>query len=131
MAERYDDRSLKDLFAELSRETGLLVRKEYELAVTELSAKARAAAADAGMVAGGAALAHGGMLVLLAAVVLVLVRVGVAPWLAAFIVAILALGVGYMFANRGVTHLKRINPTPGKTVETLKETAAWTTGQRA
>ena len=39
MATPADNRSLGDLMAELSRETGRLVQKEIELATTELSGK--------------------------------------------------------------------------------------------
>ena len=39
MADRTDDRSLGDLFSELSRETSALIQKEMELAKTEMSAK--------------------------------------------------------------------------------------------
>ena len=44
MADNLDNRSLGDLLAELSRETGQLVRKEFELATTELTAQAKKAA---------------------------------------------------------------------------------------
>ena len=41
MADRpTDDRSIGDLLAELSRETSELVKKEVELATTEMTAKA-------------------------------------------------------------------------------------------
>ena len=66
MARAQDERSLGELFAELSRETGVLVRKEVELATTELTAKARTAATHVGTIAAGGALAHAGLLVLLA-----------------------------------------------------------------
>ena len=70
MARSQDERSLGELFAELSRETGVLVRKEVELATTEMTAKARTAAAHVGTIAAGGALAHAGLLVLLAACVI-------------------------------------------------------------
>ncbi|HKT79359.1 MAG TPA: phage holin family protein [Vicinamibacterales bacterium] len=126
-----DQRSLGDLLAELSRETGVLVRKEVELATTEMTAKAKEAMTDAGITAAGGALAHAGLLVLLAAIVIGLAQLGVQPWLSAAIVAMVAIGVGYVLVNRGLTRMRRINPRPANTVETLKETAAWTTGQRA
>ena len=75
MARSQDERSLGELFAELSRETGVLVRKEVELATTEMTAKARTAAAHVGTIAAGGALAHAGLLVLLAAFV-----IGLASW---------------------------------------------------
>lgn len=126
MAAHADDRSLGELFAELSRETGLLVRKEVELASTELTTKASVAAAHAGTVAAGGALAHAGLLVLLAALVIGLAQLGMEPWLAAFIVAIVTLGAGGLLVSKGLANLRRTNIVPTQTIETLKETTSWT-----
>jgi xanthine/uracil permease len=131
MAERQDERSLGDLLAELSRETGTLVRKEVELATTELTAKARKAAVDIGISAAGGALAHAGLLVVLAAFVLGLAELGVAPWLSAVIVGLLTIIIGYGLVNRGLANLRRTSVVPAQTVETLKENARWTTRQGA
>jgi len=126
-----DERSLGELLSELSRETGQLVRKEVELATTEMSAKAKEAAADAGIVAAGGALTHAGLLVLLAAFVVGLMELGVAAWLSALIVAVVTMAIGYVLANSGLTRMRRISVTPTATVQTLKETASWTTRQGA
>ena len=126
MTARQDDRSLGELFAELSRETGLLVRKEVELATTEITAKARVAGGHAATIAAGGALAHAGLLVLLAAVVIGLAQLGIEPWLSALIVALLTAGIGYMLVQKGLTNLRRTSVTPTQTIETLKETATWT-----
>jgi drug/metabolite transporter (DMT)-like permease len=131
MARIPDDRSLGDLFSELSRETGTLIRKELELATTEMTAKLRTATAHAGVVAAGGALAHAGFLVLLAAVVIGLTQLGVTAWLAALLVGVVTLLIGYMMANRGLAALRRTSVAPTKTLETLKENAQWTTRQRA
>jgi len=131
MAERQDERSLGDLLAELSRETGTLVRKEVELATTEMTAKARKAAADAGIAAAGGALVHAGLLVVLAAFVLGLAELGVAPWLSAVIVGILTIVIGYVLVNKGLASMRRTTVVPTQTVETLKENARWTTRQGA
>src|SRR5687767_14623110 len=101
MPERPDDRSLGDLFAELSRETSVLVRKEVELATAEMSAKARVAGMQAGLVTAGGALVHAGLLVLLAGIVLGLAELGVAAWLSALIVALAVMLGGYVLANKG------------------------------
>jgi hypothetical protein len=127
MAKPQDDRSLGELFAELSRETGVLVKKEVELASTEMTNKAKVAGAHVGVVAAGGALAHAGLLVLLAAFVIGLAQLGVTPWLSALIVALVTMGIGYMLVNTGLTRLRRTNLTPNQTVETLKETARWQT----
>jgi drug/metabolite transporter (DMT)-like permease len=131
MADIRDDRSLGELLAELSRETGVLIRKEVELATTEMTAKAKKASADAGMMAAGGALVHAGLLLLLAAIVIVLTNLGIAAWLSALIVALLTIGIGYMLANRGLVSMRNTTVAPTQTIETLKENARWTTGQKA
>ena len=131
MADHIDNRSLGDLFKELSRETGTLVRKEVELATTEMTTKLKTASAHAGTVAAGGALAHAGLLVLLAALVIGLSQLGVTPWLSALIVGLLTIGVGYLLVSRGLANLRRTSVAPTNAIETMKETARWTTGQRA
>jgi hypothetical protein len=131
MADRLDNRSLGDLLAELSRETGQLVRKEIELAKTEMTAKARKAGAQVGMAAAGGALIHAGVLVLLAMLVIALSDMGLAPWLAALIVGVLTIGIGYLLVNRGLAGLRGSSMVPQQTIETLKEDARWTTRQGA
>ena len=127
MARSQDERSLGELFAELSRETGVLVRKEVELATTEMTAKARTAAGHVGTIAAGGALAHAGLLVLLAAFVIGLAQLGVTPWLSALIVALATMGIGYALVSKGRASLSRANLAPTQTIETLKETATWQT----
>ena len=127
MARSQDERSLGELFAELSRDTGVLVRKEVELATTEMTAKARTAAEHVGTIAAGGALAHAGLLVLLAAFVIGLAQLGVTPWLSALIVALVTMGIGYALVTKGRANLSRANLAPTQTIETLKETATWQT----
>jgi drug/metabolite transporter (DMT)-like permease len=126
-----DDRSLGDLFAELSRETSVLVRKEVELATTEMSGKLKHAGTQSGIIAAGGALVHAGLLVLLAAIVILLAQVGVTPWLSALIVAIVVMAVGYAMANGAMSKLRQTNYKPTQTMETLQETTSWTTRTRA
>src|SRR5918995_2177596 len=120
MADRLDNRSLGDLLAELSRETGQLVRKEMELATTELTARARKAGAQVGVAAAGGALAHAGLLVFLAALVLGLSELGVTPWLSALIISLLTIGVGYMLVNRGLAGLRTTSVAPTRAMDSLK-----------
>lgn len=131
MAERLDNRSIGDLLAELSRETSQLVRKEVELASTEMAAKARRAGGHVGVVAAGGALTHAGLLVLLAALVLALSEMGVPPWLSALIISLLTMGVGYLLVNRGLAALRSTGVAPTRAMESLKEDAQWTTRQGA
>lgn len=131
MADRMDDRSLGALLAELSRETGELVRKEIELATTEMTAKVKKAGVQVGFTAAGGALVHAGVLVLLAMLVIALTEMGLAAWLAALIVGVVALAVGYVLVNRGLSGLRDISIAPRQTIESVKEDARWTTRQGA
>jgi hypothetical protein len=131
MPDRTDNRSLGDLLAELSNETGRLVRKEIELATTEMTAKAKKAAAQIGIAAAGGALVHAGVLVLLAMLVIALTEMGLAAWLAALIVGVIAMAVGYLLVNRGLKGLRDTGIAPHHTIETLKEDVRWTTRQGA
>lgn len=131
MADKTDNRSLADLMAELSRETGTLVRKEVELATTEMTAKIREAATHVATASAGGALLHAGLLILLAAIVIALTRLGLQAWLSALIVALLTMVVGYVMLNKGMAALRRTQFAPRHTIESLKEDARWTTGQRA
>jgi hypothetical protein len=130
MDDKLDKRSLGELFKELARETGTLVRKEVELATSEMTANLKTAATHGATVAAGGALAHAGFLVIVAAVVLALSRMGVTPWLSALIVGVLAIGGGYLLVRTGLNQLRRTNLAPTNAIETMKETATWTTRQR-
>jgi hypothetical protein len=126
-----DERSIGDLLAELSRETSQLVRKEVELASTEMTAKVRTASGHVATTAAGGALAHAGLLVLLAALVIGLTQLGVSPWLAALVVALATMGVGYLLVNKGLAALRGTSIVPAQAIDSLKEDAKWTTRQGA
>jgi hypothetical protein len=123
------ERSLGELFAELSRETSALVRNEVALAKTELTEKAARAGRDVSMVAVGGALAHAGLLAIVAAVVLLLATAGLPAWLAAIIAGLAVAGVGYGIAQKGLTALKQEDLTPRQTIDSVKETAQWAKNQ--
>jgi hypothetical protein len=127
MATGSDNRSLGDLLAKLSHDTGELVRKELQLATTEITAKARKAGAQVGMAAAGGALLYAGVLVLLAMLVMVLIDLGLMAWLAALIVGVVAIVIGYVLLNRALAVLRGTSLAPRQTIETLKEDARWTT----
>jgi drug/metabolite transporter (DMT)-like permease len=131
MAAPNDERSIGELFAELSRETSVLVRKEMELATTEMTAKLKTAGTHAAIVATGGALVHAGLLVLLAAIVIGLAQLGVAPWLSALIVAAVVMAVGYVLVTTGMAKMRATSLAPTQTMDSLKETATWTTRTRA
>ena len=125
-----DDRSLGDLFAELSRDATTLIRKEFELAKAEMSANFSRLGRHAAYIAVGGALAYAGLLTIVAAVVVILQVLGLTWWASTLIVGIVVLLVGYLLVQRGLSALQRDRLTPTETIETLKENAAWARGQR-
>jgi hypothetical protein len=101
MATLPDDRSLGQLVTELANEMSTLVRQEAQLAKTEIGEKVAQAKTGTALVAGGALLAYGGLLALVAAIVLALVAAGLPAWGAALIGAVIAAGGGYALVAGG------------------------------
>lgn len=121
-------RSLGELFKMLASDTGVLVRKEVELAKTEMAGKAKVVAKDGAMIAGGGLLAYYASFLLLAALVLALGTI-MPLWASALIVGVvLAAGAGVL-ASIGVKKLKKVDPAPRETIRTLKENKLWLTEQ--
>ncbi|HKH12062.1 MAG TPA: phage holin family protein [Rubrobacter sp.] len=119
-----DNRSLGELFSELAQETSTLVRQEVDLAKTEMSQKASRVGKDVGFLAAGGALAYAGLLAILAAVIVVL-DTFLPLWLAALLVGLVVVTVGYFLVKKGLDALKREDVAPRQTIETLKEDGQW------
>jgi Putative Actinobacterial Holin-X, holin superfamily III len=124
MERQSDERSLGELFGELANATSTLVREEIRLARVEMTQKATSAGKDVGMIGAGGALAYAGLLALIAAVIIGLGQL-IPMWLSALIVGLIVVGIGYVLIQRGLSALKRIDPTPHQTIETLKEDTEW------
>jgi hypothetical protein len=116
-----DDRSLGELFSELTEELTTLVRQEAQLARTELTEKARDLGRNAGFIGAGGAVAYAGFLALVAALIVGLGQLGVTWWLAALIVGVVVAAIGYMLIQRGVSGFRRAELAPRRTTESLKE----------
>jgi hypothetical protein len=125
MTEQRDDRSLGQLFGDLSRQLTTLVRQEIDLARAETTAKVTNAGRDAAMVGAGGAVAYAGALVLLGAVVLILIRLGLDAWLAALIVGVIAVAVGAVLVDQGRKRLQHVDVVPERAIDTAREEAEW------
>jgi len=123
------ERSLPDLLSDLTTQMTTLVRQEVELARTEMTGKVSRAGRGAAMVGAGGAVAYAGFLVLAAAVVALLVEMGLDLWIAALIVGIVLAAVGGLLAYQGQNTIKRTSLAPERTVQTLKDDAEWVRGQ--
>jgi hypothetical protein len=124
-----DNRSLGELFSELSRETSTLIRQEVALARGELTLNLARLGRHAALIAGGGAIAYAGLLAIVAALVLGLVRMGLPAWAAALVGGAAVLAIGYVLIQRGLEALRGDQLTPTQTVETMKENAAWAKNQ--
>jgi len=119
------DRSLGELFSDLSQQTADLVRQEMRLAKAELSEKFSDVGKSAMMI--GAALAFGLAAVgsAAAAIAFLLIDLGVRPWLSAVITAALMGGTAFILAQSGVSALRKTSLAPVETLHSLKETTQW------
>ena len=126
-----EERSIGELFGELSQDMGLLVRQEAQLAKTEMQAKLSKVTADLVALASGGLVALVGGLAITAAVILLLIDpIGLKPWLAALLVGAMLGIAGWVMVQRGLKDLKQTDPTPRRTVETIKDDIQWAKEQR-
>lgn len=126
--DQLDDRSLGELFGELSAGFSQLVRDEVQLAKVELREEA-AKARRAGGMFGGAALA-GYMALLLVSFAAAWGLAEVIPVGFAFLIVGVLYGiVAAVLFLRGRDEIKHASPMPEQTVETLKEDARWAKAQ--
>lgn len=124
------DRSIGELFGDLSRELTTLVRKELELARTELTNKAGRIGSRLAIVVLGAVVALAGFLTIVASLVLLVIQLDImSPWLSTLVVGVVVLAIGGLLAQQSLSALRQENLTPTQTVQTLKEDAAWAKGQ--
>jgi hypothetical protein len=119
------ERSIADLFTELSRDLSALVRQEAALARTELKEQAQALGRDAAVIGVGAALGLAALLAATAALVLLLVHFNVMPWAAAAIVAVVLGLVGGGMVWSRLSAMRKRTMAPVETIESIKETAQW------
>jgi len=123
---RQQERSIGELFGQLTQDMTLLVRQEVQLARTEMSEKLSRVTANAISVAAGGFVAYLGGLALVAAVILALRDLAnISLALSALIVGAILAIAGYVMLQKGLKELKRVDLAPRRTVETLKDDVQW------
>jgi general stress protein CsbA len=120
-----EEKSLGELFGDLSREVSTLVRQEATLARTEISQKVSRVGKDMGMVAAGGAVAYAGLLAIVATVIILLANAGLDWWASTLLVGVVVAGIGGFLVQRGLQALKNEDLAPRQTVETIKEDTQW------
>lgn len=124
------EKSLGELFADLTSDMGRLFRQEVALARTETTEELSRAAKAGSMLAGGGLVAY--LALLLASFALAwLLDEWMHPALAFLIVAVLHAIVATVMLAQGRHRLRAVNVVPQQTVETLKEDVEWAKAQRS
>jgi len=118
-------RSLGELFSDLSIQTSDLIRQEMRLAKAELSEKLADAGKHAMMIGVAIAFGMAAVVATAAAFTLLLIAVGVEPWLAALITAAAMGVVAFVLAQSGISALRNQSIAPVETIHSLKETTQW------
>jgi len=125
-----DNKSLGELFADLTREIVTLVRQEAALARTEMTEKAARVGKNVGFLVAGGAVAYAGLLALIAAVIITLAQnTGLTLWGSAFLVGAVVAGLGSFLVWKGLEALKHVDLAPRETLETIKEDQQWFHGR--
>jgi uncharacterized membrane protein YqjE len=122
MPELRQERSVGELFGQLTQDMTLLVRQEVQLARTEMTEKLSRLTRNLISVGAGGFVAYLGGLALMAALILGirdLANISLA-WSALIVGAILAI-IGYVMLQRGLKELKEVEVAPRRTVENVKE----------
>jgi Putative Actinobacterial Holin-X, holin superfamily III len=117
-------RSVPELFGDVIGQLSTLLRKEGQLARTEISENISRAALGLGLIVGGAVLLIPALVVLLEAGVAALQESGMSPPAAAGIVGGCALVIGLILAAVGARWLKAKSLLPNKIIQQLQNDAA-------
>lgn len=118
------EESFGDIVSDVAEDLQRLFRQELELAKTELKEEAGKAGRAAGLLGAAGFAGYLTVVLLSLALVFALANVMDAGWAALIVAAIWAV-VGVVLFVSGRSQLKRVSPTPTRTIETLKEDAKW------
>jgi drug/metabolite transporter (DMT)-like permease len=126
MTERESEPSVASLLSGIVGDAQVLVRQEIALARQEISeeiSNAKEAGIKLGI--GGAVLAIGGLLLVLALAQALADLLNWPTWAGYGIVGVVLAIAGYILLSSAQKRMKEISPVPEKTVETLKENVEW------
>jgi hypothetical protein len=124
MANIQGERSPGDIARDVLTDVSDIVRGEIRLAQAEIREKAGKAGKAGGMM-GAAALCGLLASACLVACCIAALALVMAVWLAALVMCVLLGGGAVALFALGRTRFKQIDPVPGRTVETAKDTLRW------
>ncbi|HEX8541629.1 MAG TPA: phage holin family protein [Pseudomonas sp.] len=115
-----NETSVLGLIRQLAHEVPALVTKELALAKAELRETVETTKAGVAAVSGGAVVMLAGLIIVLLAAVYALAMI-MQPWLAALIVGVVAMVVGFMMVQSGKKQFEASNLKPERTVNSLQK----------
>ena len=118
--------SIRNLIRGIFTDLRTLIREEIALArveIREQAGRARAAAVSFGIAA--AAMAFGGIFLLVAMATAIADLLDWPIWAGFFVVALLLAAGGFVMLAAGRRHLQNFHAVPTETVSTLKENSEW------
>jgi len=120
------DTSVGQLIGEVASDLSTLMRKEIELAKAEMTAEAKKAGKGAGLLGGAGYAGHMVALFVSLALSWAISDLADFSWGWGFlIVSIIWAIVAAVLYSKGREQMKRVNPKPEQTVDTLKEDVQW------
>jgi hypothetical protein len=123
MNQNKSEATVGELFGALASDTGALVRQEVQLAATEMSEKAKAAARSTGFIVAGGALVHVSCVAAVVGLILGLAPV-VPLWATAVSLVILFAGAGIVLVRLGLGGLAQLRLESSDTLNTLRTDGA-------
>ena len=127
---RQPDKSLGELFSDLTSDLGRLMRQEVALARTEAKEEIGRAGKASALLAVGGLIAY--LALMFASFALAWLLDDVMPRSLSFlIVAVVHAIVAAVLVAQGRRRLRDVSPVPQQTVETMKEDVEWAKAQRS
>ena len=125
MAAPREERSLGELFSELSQQTSTLVKKEVELARHEITRSVTELGRNAAIIVVGGIVAYAGFIVLLLGVAWALAEAGLPLWVGLLLVGLIVVVVGAVLAFYAIQQMRQAKLVPEKTVKTVQDNMRW------
>ncbi len=119
-----DQRSVGELFGDLTRGIQTLISQEIELAKLEIKQSAQSAGLAGAFLAGAAVFGLVG-LIMGAVTITAVLALFLPTWLSALIVTVALFAMAGILGLTGKSKLAATRPVPQQTIETLKEDQEW------
>lgn len=120
----YEERPVSDVLQDILRNLQEIVRSEVRLAKVEIRDEARRAVSSGIWIATGVVSAFSAWICLLWTVAYLLAT-RMPMWAATLVVAVVMGAVASVLIAGGIQRVKRIQPIPERTVQSVKENLGW------